>query len=118
MVNSDNQYQDNLDILQTMIDKYVDSHTIIICGDVNGSLSNERNNSHDAKLKFYTHHRIPNKHMTTINFEVIYVIKTVMKYYLKKIDASFHQRFPNMVQRLFADTLYISSIVTNNYCII
>ena len=40
---------------------------------------------------FYTHHRIPNKHMMTINFdtitnnyEVIYVIKTVMKYYLKR----------------------------------
>ena len=40
---------------------------------------------------FYTHHRIPNKHMMTINFdtitnnyEVIYVIKTVMKYLLKK----------------------------------
>ena len=40
---------------------------------------------------FYTHHRIPNEHMMTINFdtitnnnEVIYVIKTVMKYYLKK----------------------------------
>ena len=40
---------------------------------------------------FYTHHRIPNKHMMTINFdtitnnyEVIYVIKTVMNYYLKK----------------------------------
>ena len=39
---------------------------------------------------FYTHHRIPNKHMMTINFdtitnnyEVIYVIKTVMKYHLK-----------------------------------
>ena len=37
----------------------------------------------------YTHHhRIPNKHMMTINFDtitnnykVIYVIKTVMKYY-------------------------------------
>jgi hypothetical protein len=41
---------------------------------------------------FYTHHRIPNKHMMTINFdtitknyEVIYVIKTVMKYYLNKV---------------------------------
>ena len=59
---------------------------------------------------FYTHHRIPNKHMMTINFdtitfnyEVIYVIKTVMKYHLKKIDTSFHQ--PNMVQRLFADVI-------------
>jgi hypothetical protein len=52
---------------------------------------------------------IPNKHMMTINFdtitnnyEVIYVIKTVMKYQLKKIDTSFHQPLPNMVQRLFA----------------
>ena len=53
MANSDNQYQENLDILQTMIDKYVDSHTIIICGDMNGSLSIERNNSHDAKLKSF-----------------------------------------------------------------
>lgn len=53
MVNSDNQYQENLDILQTMLDKYVDSHTIIICGDMNGSLSNERNNSHDTKLKSF-----------------------------------------------------------------
>ena len=40
---------------------------------------------------FYTHHRVPNEHMMKINFdtitnnyEVIYVIKTVMKYYLKK----------------------------------
>ena len=61
---------------------------------------------------FYTHHRIPNKHMMTINFdtitnnyEVIYVIKTVMKYHLKKIDTSFHQPLPNMVQHLFADVI-------------
>ena len=62
---------------------------------------------------FYTHHRIPNKHMMTINFdtitnnnnEVIYVIKTVMKYHLKKIDMSFHQPLPNMVQHLFADVV-------------
>jgi hypothetical protein len=30
----------------------------------------------------------------------------ILKYYLKKIDASFHQRFPNMVQRLFADVIH------------
>jgi hypothetical protein len=35
----------------------------------------------------------------TNNYEVIYVIKTVMKYHLKKIDTSFHQPLPNMVQR-------------------
>jgi hypothetical protein len=28
-----------------------------------------------------------------------------MKYYLKKIDYSFHQRLPYMVQRLFADVI-------------
>ena len=62
---------------------------------------------------FYTHHRVPNEHMMKINFdtitnnyEVIYVIKTVMKYYFLKIDTSFHQRLPNMVQRLFADVIH------------
>jgi hypothetical protein len=39
----------------------------------------------------------------TNNYEVIYVIKTVMKYHLKKIDTSFHQPLPNMVQRLFTN---------------
>ena len=64
---------------------------------------------------FCTHHRIPNKYMMTINFDTItnnyeviyiYVIKIVMKYCLKKIDTSFHQRLPNMVQRLFADVIH------------
>ena len=41
----------------------------------------------------------------TYNYEVIYVIKTVMKYYIKKIDTSFYQRLPNMVQRLFTDVI-------------
>ena len=69
---------------------------------------------------FYTHHRIPSEHMMTINFdtitnnyEVMYVIKTVMKYYLEKIDTSFHQRLPNMVQRLFADVIHDAIWFTN-----
>jgi hypothetical protein len=33
------------------------------------------------------------------------VIKTVMKYHLKKIDTSLYQPLPNMVQRLFADVI-------------
>jgi hypothetical protein len=52
---------------------------------------------------FYTHHRIPNETMMTINvdtiantYEVIYVIKTAF------ID----QRLPNLVQRLFANVIY------------
>ena len=72
---------------------------------------------------FYTHHRyrIPNKPMMTINFdtitnnyEVIYVIKTVMKYYFKKIE-----RVPNMVQRLFAfvihDAIWCMNIHEQNH---
>jgi hypothetical protein len=46
---------------------------------------------------------LTNKPMMTINFdtitnnyEVIYVIKTVMKYHLKKIDTIFHQPLPNI----------------------
>ena len=42
----------------------------------------------------------------TYNYEVIYVIKTVMKYYLKKIDASFHQRLPN----IFFSFIYFSIV--------
>ena len=42
----------------------------------------------------------------TNNYEVIYGIKTVMKYYLEKIDTSFDQCLPNMVQRLFADVIH------------
>jgi hypothetical protein len=60
---------------------------------------NDKGNALHIFSIFYTHHRIPNKRMTTINFdtitndyEVIYVIKTVMKYHLKKIDTSFHQQ--------------------------
>ena len=39
------------------------------------------------------------------NYEVIYVIKTD-KILLTKIDTNFHQRLPNLVQRLFADVIY------------
>ena len=73
---------------------------------------------------FYTHRRIPNEYMMTTNFDTItnnyeviyiYVIKTVMKYYFKKIDTSFHQRLPNMVQRLFADVIHDAIWFINNH---
>ncbi|CAC5410172.1 unnamed protein product [Mytilus coruscus] len=32
------------------MDKYEDMHTIVFCGDMNGTLIKERNNSHDKKL--------------------------------------------------------------------
>jgi hypothetical protein len=68
---------------------------------------------------FYTHHRVPNEHMMTINFDTItnnymklFMWSKLMKYYWKKIDTSFHQRslsqrFPNMVQRLFAGVIHL-----------
>jgi hypothetical protein len=69
------------------------------------------------------HHRIPNKHMMTINFdtitnnyEVIYVIKTVMKFHLKKVDTSFHRPLPNMVQRFACLTVFNATF--NNISVI
>ena len=55
----------------------------------------------------------------TNNYEIIYVIKTVMKYYLKKIDTSFHLCLPNMVQRIFAyvihDVIWFMNIHEQNH---
>jgi hypothetical protein len=55
----------------------------------------------------------------TNNYEVIYVIKTVMKYHFKKIDTNFHQPLPNMVQRLFAgvinDAIWFMNIHEQNH---
>jgi hypothetical protein len=42
----------------------------------------------------------------TNNYEVIYVIKTDEILFKKNRYASFHQRLPNMVQRLFADVIH------------
>lgn len=50
-VHSDFEYQVNLDILISILDKYEETHTVIICGDMNGTILNDRNNSHDSKLK-------------------------------------------------------------------
>jgi hypothetical protein len=77
-------------------------------------------------IYIFLFHRIPNEHMMTINFdtisnnyEVYYVIKTVMKYYLQKIDTSFHERVPNMVQRIFAfvihDAIWCMNIHEQNH---
>ena len=37
--NSDFDHQNNLDIIQAIIDKYEETHTIILCGDLNGTLT-------------------------------------------------------------------------------
>ncbi|CAG2205053.1 unnamed protein product [Mytilus edulis] len=48
--NSDVDYQAHLDILQAITGEYEETHTIVFCGDVNGTLKKKRNNSHDKKL--------------------------------------------------------------------
>ena len=58
---------------------------------------------------FYTHHRIPNNNMMTINFDTItnnYEVIYVMKYYLKKIDMCFHQHLPIMVHVYLLTSLH------------
>lgn len=49
-INSDFECQVNLDILRSILDKYEETHTVIICGDMNGIILDDRNNSHDSKL--------------------------------------------------------------------
>ncbi|CAC5381446.1 unnamed protein product [Mytilus coruscus] len=50
---TDSQYEhgDCLDIIYAIIDKYQSTHQIIVCGDLNGTFSNCRNNKHDRLLK-------------------------------------------------------------------
>jgi hypothetical protein len=59
-------------------------------------------------------------HFDTItnNYEVIYVIKTVMKYYLKKIDTSFHQRLPFLEKKklLLMIPVLVKSVWLRNVC--
>ena len=49
--NSDLDYQENLDIIQSILDKYEETHSVVICGDMNGTLLTDRSNSHDIKLR-------------------------------------------------------------------
>ena len=51
--NSYIEYRANLYILQAIMDKYEEAHTIAFCGDMHGSLIKESNNSQDKKLTKY-----------------------------------------------------------------
>ena len=44
-------YQEMLDVVHHIIDRYSPSHKIILCGDLNGSLLQSRSNPHDGMLK-------------------------------------------------------------------
>lgn len=52
--NSTESYQECLDIIYDIISAYDQSHNIILCGDLNGTLKTERNNKHDLRLKRFT----------------------------------------------------------------
>ncbi|CAG2228458.1 unnamed protein product [Mytilus edulis] len=53
--NTDSQYEyrECLDIVYDIIQKYQESHKIILCGDLNGTLLDSRNNKHDKILKSF-----------------------------------------------------------------
>lgn len=51
MSNSISEYRECLDIIQTIIEKFGSTHKIVLCGDMNGTLINDKNNAHDRKLK-------------------------------------------------------------------
>ena len=60
-------YIEHLDKLSALIEKYEDSHNIVIAGDLNGSLLPARKNNHDKLLKQFCRrnqlrHTINNTH--------------------------------------------------------
>ena len=56
---SENAYTECLDVLHDIIDRFEQSHQIILCGDLNGTLLPTRNNKHDILLKdFVSEHRL------------------------------------------------------------
>ena len=46
------QYIEHLDVLQSIIDKYIVSHRLVVCGDFNGTVVSSRSNQHDRYLNF------------------------------------------------------------------
>ena len=44
-------YQEMLDVLHSIIDRYSNTHRIVLCGDLNGSLVQSRSNPHDCMLR-------------------------------------------------------------------
>jgi hypothetical protein len=68
---------------------------------------------------FYTHHRVPNEHMVTINVDTItnnymklFMWSKLMKYYFKKIDKSFHQRSLISVFQIWFNVYLLTSYMT------
>ena len=56
--NSEFGYRECLDVIHDVIQRYESSHTIVLCGDLNGTLMSSRNNKHDIMFKDFVneHH--------------------------------------------------------------
>ena len=54
-------YRECLDVIHDIIQRFISSHTVLLCGDLNGSLLETRNNKHDVILKdFVKNHCLSN----------------------------------------------------------
>ncbi len=60
---SDYNYLESLDVLHNFFNNYSRTHNVVICGDMNGTLLDSRNNSHDKLLKeFVKEHDMKDLH--------------------------------------------------------
>lgn len=56
---SEYSYRECLDVVHDIIQRYESSHSVLLCGDLNGSLLQTRNNKHDNILKdFVKNHQL------------------------------------------------------------
>lgn len=58
---SQTEYRECIDIITDIIEKYQTTHKIVLCGDMNGTLLENRSNKHDKILKIY----VKESNMTT-----------------------------------------------------
>jgi exonuclease III len=49
--NSSEEYRKSLDVIHNIIQKYLESHVIFLCGDLSGALLQSRMNKHDRRLR-------------------------------------------------------------------
>ena len=89
MTGSEPNYIEHLDKLSALIEKYEDTHNIVIAGDFNGSLLPARNNNHDKLLKQFCRrhqlrHTINNTHCPTFhhhngksNSQIDYILENI-----------------------------------------
>jgi exonuclease III len=58
---SQTEYRECIDIITDIIEKYQTTHKIILCGDMNGTLLENRSNKHDKILKMFVKESLPSR---------------------------------------------------------